>query len=336
MLFLCALLGCAGGSGPEPAGTVPAAGPGTFVAVTFNCGTSEGMAHDAPPDDGYSSEHAALSDRWYGDGLAWSPAVEAAKRFFREADPDVVVFQEIFWTGECPGISGEAHLDFACETWSPGDPTVAQQVLGEGWQVMCHPGKPDKCAAVHRRFGRFRGCDGDFCLDGLNGARVEDCGSGSRVGRAVIDLAGGGALTLVNVHGSSGFSRDDMACRERQFRQVFVDLGDDRPAASGETNLVMGDLNTDPGRAAWIDPSAALWNEFVGPGLPFHLISDSGAEAVPTYAGLFNIDHVAGDRLTGDCWTAGITEGRTPVTEAVYFDHHPVVCTIEMNTGEQR
>jgi len=330
---LWAFAGCGGGELAEPAPSGPAGGTGPFTAVTFNCGTSEGLPHDAPPDDGYTSEHAALSDRWYGDGLAWSPAVAAARRFFEETDPDVVVFQEVFWTGDCPGIPPEARADFACETWAPGDPTVAQQVLGEGWQVMCHPGKPDKCAAVNLRFGRFRGCDRDLCLEGLEGGRVEGCGSGSRVGRGVIDLAAGGTLTLVNVHGSSGFSRDDMACRERQFRQVFVDLGDGMPAASGSVNLVMGDLNTDPGRAAWIDPSAAFWNEFVGPGLSFHLLTDAGPGAEPTYGGLFNIDHAASDRLAGTCWTAGVTEGREPVTDAVYFDHRPVVCTIEGQQG---
>jgi hypothetical protein len=307
--------------------------PLTFKAVTFNSGTSEGMPHDRPPDDGYTSGHAALSDQWYGDGLAWTPAVEATQRFFRKVDPDVVVFQEVFWSEECAGIPQEAREDFVCESWSPGDPTVAQRVLGEGWQLMCHPGKPDKCAAVHHRFGRFRGCEADFCLEGLGGSRVEGCGSGSRVGRGVIDLARGGTLTLVNVHGSSGISSDDMECRVRQFEQVFQDLGDGEPAASGETNLVMGDLNTDPGRVAGLDPSAARWNDFVGPGKPFHFLSDAGPETPPSYAGIFNIDHVASDHLAGSCWVAGVTEGHAPVMEAVYFDHRPVVCTIQWKTG---
>ncbi|MFC1889840.1 hypothetical protein ACFL4G_08800 [Thermodesulfobacteriota bacterium] len=305
-------------------------GSSTFVAVTFNSGTSESMLHDRPPDDGYTSEHAAISDEWYGDGLAWTPAVEAARRFFEEVDPDVVVFQEIFWSDECPGIPDGAREDFVCETWSIGDPTVAQMILGEDWQVACHPGKPDKCAAVNRRFGTFRGCEGEFCLEGLEGSEIEGCGSGARVGRGVIDLVGGGILTLVSVHGSSGFSREDRACRVSQFEQVFVDLGDGSPAASGEKNLVMGDLNTDPGRLAWLDFSAARWNDFAGPGMPFHFISDVGGDALPSYAGIVNIDHVVSDALTGSCWVAGVTPCRPPVTEAVYFDHSPVVCTIDM------
>ena len=44
----------------------------TFVAVTFNTGTSENMGHDNEPDDGYTSAHAEISDQYYGDGLAWT------------------------------------------------------------------------------------------------------------------------------------------------------------------------------------------------------------------------------------------------------------------------
>jgi len=256
--------------------------------------------------------------------------VEAVQRFFEETDPDVVVFQEIFWPGECPHIPEEAHEDFGCEAWSPGDPTVAEQVLGRGWQVMCHPGKPDKCAAVHRRFGTFRGCNRDFCLEGLEGKSIQGCGNGARVGRGVIDLADGGSLTLVNVHGSSGFRRDDRLCRTRQFEQVFVDLGNGDPGANGRYNLIMGDLNTDPGRLGFLDESAALWNEFAGQDKPFRFVSDVGWDAVPTYAGLVNIDHVVSDTFDGTCWAAGVSEGHPPVTDAVYFDHHPIVCNVEM------
>lgn len=307
----------------------PDAGPPDleFVAVTFNTGTTEGLPHDQLPDDGYSPEDAAISDQYYGDGLAWPPAVEAARAFFAEVDPDVVVFQEIFHAPTCADIPPEHHAGWYCETWSEGEPTVANAILPMGFQVACHLGKPDKCAAVNRRFGAFRGCDADFCLDGLDGAEVPGCGGGSRVGRGVIDLVGGGSITLVNVHGTSGITAEDQACRVAQLEQIFVDL-DGAPAASGAVNLVMGDLNTDPGRLASGDPSAARWNDFVGDDGPFHFISDVGRAAEPTYAELFNIDHVASDRLVGGCWSAGVTEGHPPVTDAIYFDHHPLVCTV--------
>jgi len=336
----------AGDADPQPADAPPSDAPlsdagadtrsdsvdarTSFVAVTFNTGTSEGMNHDAPPDDGYSSSQAKLSDLYYGDGLAWTKAVTAAKAFFTQLDPDVVVFQEIFYAGDCPGIPQTAYKDFFCETWKLGDPTVAQHVLGAGWQVACHPGKPDKCAAVKKSFGAFRGCSTNFCLQGLEGYTIQGCGQGARVGRGNIDLVGGGELTLVNVHGSSGIAADDIKCREKQFEQVFKDLGDGAPGASGKRNLVLGDLNTDPGRMALLDKSAERFNDFVGPGQNFHFISDVGLLAKPTYAGLFNIDHVVSDVFKGSCWSAGVTPGHPDVIQAVYFDHKPLICTVQI------
>ena len=301
-----------------------------FIAVTFNTGTSESMGHDALPDDGYTSAHAKLSDLHYGDGLAWIKAVNATTSFFAKLKPDVVVYQEVFYSAECAKIPKSAHKDFICATWKKGDPTVAQLVLGKGWQVACHPGKPDKCAAVRKSFGSFRNCKKDFCLEGLAGYTIKDCGKGARVGRGIIDLVGGGSITLVNVHGSSGIKGDEQSCREKQFDQVFKDLGDGKPAASGKVNLVMGDLNTDPGRVALLDKSAKRWNKYVGAGKKFHFLSDVGLLAKPTYAGLFNIDHAVSDVLTGSCWSAGITAGHPDVLKAVYFDHKPLVCTIKL------
>lgn len=297
----------------------------SFVAVTFNTGTSEGLA-DVNPDDAYTTQMGVYSDLYYGDGLAWTEGLTAVAAFFAEVDPDVVTFQEIFWPGECPGIPAEARVGFVCETWQPGDPTVAEAVLGEGWQVMCHVGKPDKCAAVNRRFGSFRGCDADFCLEGMFGSTVEDCGKGARIGRGVIDLVGGGALTLVGVHGSSGFGLEEQGCRVKQFEQIFVDLGDGAPAASGELNLVLGDFNTDPFRLTG-DPSGKRLLDFVGPGRAFHFVSEAGVDAPPTYAA-FNIDHVFSDHLAGSCWHAGVDEGHEAVLPASYFDHKPAVCTL--------
>jgi hypothetical protein len=304
-----------------------------FTVVTFNTGTTEGLAHDSGPDDGYGSEQAMISDMYYGDGLAWVPAVEAATRFFADAQPDLVAFQEIFYSGECETIPPEFHAGFVCEAWTPGDPTVANVILGAGYQVACNLEKSDKCVAVKRSFGTIRGCDDDLCLDFLDGSRVVDCGGGSRIGRAVIDLVDGGAITLVGVHGSSGITLMDQACRVQQFDQVFVDLGtgDGSPAANGAANLVMGDLNTDPVRLADGDESAARFFSFVDDGTdaskPFHFINDVGRTAAPTYA-IFNIDHVVSDVFEGECEVPGVTEGLPPVTDAIYFDHKPIVCRV--------
>lgn len=307
-------------------------GPRThFIAVTFNTGTSKDLPHDAPPADGYTSAQAQLSDQYYGNGLAWKQVVADATAFFAQVQADIVVFQEIFYSGDCATIPASAQTGFVCESWQPGDPTVAQLLVGTGWQVACHPGKPDKCAAVRKSFGAIRGCAQDFCLQGLDGFTVSGCGGGARIGRGVIDLVGGGSITLVNVHGSSGVSGSDQKCREEQFKQVFVDLGDGQPGANGAVNLVLGDLNTDPGRAALFDDSAKKWNDLVAQ-RGFHFISDVGLFATPTYAGIFNIDHAVSDSLVGSCWSAGAA-GTPPVTNTVYFDHMPLVCKIALPSG---
>ena len=325
-LLVCAaasLAGCAEETiAPQPILTA------TFV--TFNTGTTDGLPHDDPPDDGFGSEQAAISDEWYGDGLSWLAAVDAATSFFAEVKPDVVAFQEIFYSGECEAIPEELRTGFVCETFAPGDPTVAQVILGQGYQVACHLGKSDKCIAVRRAFGTLRGCDADLCLDGLDGAEIEGCGSGSRVGRGVIDLSRGGELTVVNVHGSSGFTDADLDCRQAQFEQLFIDLGDGEPAANGERNLIMGDFNTDPARAAFLDWSARRLNELVSESPGFHFVTAVGEDAPPTYANAVNIDHVISDRLEGSCVHPGATPGTQPVASFVYFDHVPAVCVLEL------
>jgi len=299
----------------------------SFVAVTFNTGTG-GKAPDDVPNDGYNSPQATWCDELYGNGLSWMPFVEKTRAWFEEVDPDVVVFQEIFWTGDCPGIPPEAQVGFVCEDWTPGEPTVVQLVLSEEFQVMCNPGHPDKCAAVNRRFGSFRGCDEDFCLEGMEGFPVDGCGKGVRIGRGIIDLVGGGSLWLVNIHASSGLTEEDAQCRVKQFDQAFVDLGDGVPGAGGQWNLVLGDLNTDPGRLADADASAARFLEFVGEGKAFRFVTEVGPAAQPTYGGLLNIDHVVSDLFSGSCWHAGITGDHAPVMDSFFFDHHPAVCTL--------
>jgi predicted TPR repeat methyltransferase len=44
--------------------------------------------------------------------------------------------------------------------------------------------------------------------------------------------------------------------------------------------------------------------------------------ATATYAGIVSIDHVASDVFTGDCVVGD-------VTDAIYFDHVPIVCSVE-------
>jgi hypothetical protein len=322
--FWFALAAAAGLAGCDSASRTPLA----FTAVAFNTGTSEGVVPEGDPNGGYTREKAAYSDQYYGDGLAFVAVVEDAREFLAERRPELVFFQEIFYSGDCPAVPAEARPGFVCESWVEGQPTVAQRVVGEGYQVACHVGKPDKCLAVRRDFGVIRGCGEDFCLEGLYGTTIPDCGKGARIGRATIDLAGGGELVAVNVHASSGFSTEDQQCRVKQVEQIFLDLGDGQPALSGALNLAMGDFNTDPGRLANVDPSAQRINDFAGSDRAFRFISDVGPDALPSYAGLFNIDHAIGDRLAGSCASIGVAPGTAPVSDIAYFDHHPLVCQL--------
>jgi len=304
-----------------------------FVVVTFNTGTTEALNHDSD-GDGYGEEQARHSNDYYGNGLAWVPAVEAVTDWFATLKPDVVVFQEIFYSEECVGIPVEAQIGFVCETWSPGDPTVVQVVLGSDYQVACHPGNSDKCLAVKKSFGSIRQCeDEDFCIEGLDGEVIESCQSGARVARATIDLVSGGEITAVNVHGTSGVSEDDIDCRVQQVDQVFVNM-DGEPAANGARNVVMGDLNTDPERVPGsLDDSVKAWNDYVGGNQPFQWVSDDTATFIAEIPGLpisspLAIDHVISDTFAGSCYVPGSSDGYPAVYSNVYFDHRPQVCDI--------
>jgi endonuclease/exonuclease/phosphatase family metal-dependent hydrolase len=208
---------------------------------------------------------------------------------------------------------------------------VVQLVLGDAYQVACNLGKPDKCAAVHRDFGSFEGCDDDLCLDGLDGANLEGCGGGARVGRGRVLISaarGGGTLNVIHIHGTSGILPADQECRVRQIDQIFVDGGDGLPLADGERNVIMGDFNTDPGRQSGFDASAERWLEVTGDAAGFTFVTEAGSEAMPTYANLVNIDHVVADAWTGGCVHPGLSATTSPVVDYVYFDHVPALCDL--------
>lgn len=293
----------------------------TLRVMTFNTGIP-GCEDSA--DAAYTCDNAAIASDWYGTGLSFVAIMDETRAFFNATRPDIVGFQEIFHPGDCPEIPPEYHEGFICESWLPGDPTVAQRVLGSDYQIACHPGRPDKCLAVRTGFGRLQGCDSAVCMDHLNVGVYNGCGGGTRIARGVIELSGGGQLTVVNIHGTSGRTPNDQACRVAQFEQVFVDIldGSGQPAANGSRNIVLGDLNTDPGRRMDVDPSARRWNEFVGSEQAFNQISQAGPLAEPTYASVVNIDHVASDAFVGNCFTG-------QPTQITAYDHMPIICDLE-------
>jgi hypothetical protein len=294
----------------------------SFIAMTYNAGTTTGLNHDAD-DNGYSSEMAEAADELYENSLSWQPAEEALRAHLEAVSPDLAVFQELFYDPWCEDIIIDPELDFVCEGYTPDRPLQIERLLGEGYQIACAPGQPDNCAAVKRTFGSIDGCDAALCVGGLEGmSPPSGCSSGVRVGSVHITLASGGALTLVNFHGSSGGSAEDRACRVDQIHQIFVDRGDGHPAADGTINLVMGDLNTDPTRLTASDESAAEWALYVGEGLPYQYISDAEE---PSYQGLVSIDHIVSDVLRrgeGGC-------SIEPVWEGTYWDHLPVRCEVD-------
>jgi len=310
-------------AGGNPIDASEDAGLEVFVAVTFNTGI-----HPTVGSDGFTLQQREYLDTYYGHGLAWGPAIDQARTFLERVQPDLVAFQEYFDVEECADIPVEARQGFVCEDWTPESPTVAQRILGPGYQLACNVGMPDKCAAVKTAFGTFPSCAEETCRDGLYGSVISGCGRGARIGRGLIQLVQGGTLTVVNVHGSSGYSDEEIDCRVLQVEQVFVDLGDGAPAASGQRNLILGDFNTDPRSVTAIlaDASARRWNDFVGSDLPFDFINAH----VTTYQDLFCIDNMVSDLLTGSCFFPGYTEGYPAVSPEGYFDHVPTVCSIAL------
>jgi len=300
----------------------------SIVARTFNVGTTLGLPHDEDLEDGYTRAEARISDDWYGNGLAWREAIIAVRKLVQAVDPDVVAFQEIFDCRECASIPVTKHKGFICEDWAPGDPNVAQSVLGNDYQIAYHPGKRSKCLAIHKRFGSLIGCSGDDCDDALGGDPIKGCGSGARVARGRVKRRNGDVVTIISIHGTSGFKAADQGCRAKQVERIFVDFGDGKPGVSGNRNLILGDFNTDPGRAASLDISAGRWSDFVGKGKPFQFVSLVGPSAPRSYRGLADIDHIVTDAFRGKCTYRGVGHELPPVWKGVYFDHVPVICTL--------
>lgn len=302
ILPMALIVGC---GSPDPM-------PFSFSVVTFNSGTTQGLAHEQDLSDDYGNAQADLSDQYYGDGLAWTRVLRETTDFFAQQSPDIVGFQEIFHAPDCAAVPPEARPGFICDSWQPGDPTVAQVALGAGYQVVCHLGKNDKCIGVRKAFGTFAGCDQDLCLDGLDGEAVPDCGRGARVARGTILPADGAPITITQIHGSSGLSTEDVECRVQQFRQAFTGLG--------ARNIILGDLNIDPIRLYSGDASAkAFLDAATASKLSF--MTEVGEDAAPTYGGLLNIDHILSDIGKGTC-QSGV------ITEMTYFDHRPQICVI--------
>lgn len=291
--------------------------------VTLNAGSGKSVDRLRNDNAGFGPAQAEVADRWYGNGLAWPAAVRDVRAFLDDVDADIVGLQEVFYSGNCPDIPPSAREGFVCEAWQQGDAMVAQRILGSDYQVACHPGKPDKCLAVHRRLGSLAGCDEPFCLRGLEGLDDDGCGAGNRVAAATVRLVEGGSLRVVHVHGTSGLARADTRCRLGQVEAIFAEGG-----ASPGFGVVLGDFNTDPGRVTWLDPAARALRQSARPPGHYRFMTDVGLFVRPTFLSFLNIDHVLAAGMSGDCWYAGRTPETSPVSDLVYLDHTAVVCDL--------
>lgn len=316
-------VGAAVSAASDTASPAPGA---SFTVMTFNTGTGKSTPSEGHDNLGYGREQAALSDEYYGNSLAWKPAIEAVREFVQGVSPDIIAFQELFYCEDCADIPEAARAGFVCEDWTPGSPTVAQTILGADYQIATHANQHDKCLAVHKRFGRIRGCDSDFCPGGLEGFPVEGCGSGARVGRAVIERVSGETLTVLSFHGTSGFLGHDRECRARQVDRIFVDFGDGAPGVNGSAHVILGDFNTDPRRMRCIDRSAQRWNRFVGADKPFHFVTDTEQGGPGAYLGCFHIDHIVSDVFRGEVLNLGESGEIFPFR---MFDHTPILARME-------
>ncbi len=302
--------------------------------VTLNAGSGKSVDRLRNDNAGFGPAQAKVADRWYGNGLAWPAVMRDVRAFLDDVDADIVGLQEVFHSDHCADIPLSARKGFVCETWQPGDPTVVQRILGEAYQVACHPGKPDKCLAVHRRLGHIAGCEDAFCPRGLEGLDDAPCGAGNRVAAATVRLVQGGVLRVVHVHGTSGLTRADTRCRLGQVEAIFAEGG----AAPG-FGVVLGDFNTDPGRVTWLDPAARALREHARPPGRYRFMTDIGLLVRPTFLSFLNIDHVLAAGMAGDCWYAGRTPKTSPVSDLVYLDHTAVVCdlrTLPPDSGVSR
>jgi hypothetical protein len=261
-----------------------------LVAVTFDAGTALDLAPDR--------EQALQSQAFYGDGLAWMPAIDALQEWLKELDPDVVVLQGLFPTERCAEIPELARPGFLCGEDGRGYGPVPLLLLGARYQVACHPGRPEACLAVHRRVGRLRG--------ELEGEPLDGCGEGARVAWGQIARERGPDLRVVSVQGSDGLSEEAQDCRLQQLEQISE-------AMDGRIQLVLGGAGTDPHRFAAVDESARRWGEL-------RLLSGRA----PTYRDLATLDLQASDAYEASCFVPDTPE----LLDAVYFDHRPVVCQL--------
>jgi len=291
--------------------------------MSFNTGTHTVKANIFNKAGKFTKKLFKSIDKYYGNGLAWLPAVEATKNFIATHKPDIIGFQEMFDSNTCSDIPEKNKKSFICEKLVAGDPMVIQLVTGGEYQIACHLGDNEKCIAVKKSFGYIDSCVGDICLNGLEGQTIPECSrTRSRVGKAkVISHATGEIYNVINVHSTAGFKKEEKKCRQKQFVQAFT-------LFPGESNnIIVGDMNTDPNnKLFFFDKSAKKLRNYAKAN-NFNRIN--GDVNKHSYMGMATIDHIYSDDLERvSCKAHGVSKGTDEVLKLSYFDHIPLICTL--------
>jgi hypothetical protein len=241
--------------------------------------------------------------------------------------PDIVVLQEVLATTFCDDI-GETDSAFTCFDSDNRAPPV-RRILGDDYTIVCDSREHVECIGVHVDFGAIVGFEpGAYDIDGADtpplplesciysAGECSDlyCDAESTMSAVTVET-GFADLKVVHAHpNAAGENANGVytgaPCRELQLQQGFEGLagfGDEALAGDGPA-LIAGDFNMDPVRLA-SDGEMALWSRNVGDGnrfTDFTPLDENGAQHATRRMGLgLAIDHVLGDRATGECIVYG-------------------------------
>jgi hypothetical protein len=245
-----------------------------------------------------------------------------------EIAPDIAIVGEVVDPARCTEDTWNEDPDRTC-TGAP-ERTPYEQVrrlMGPDYTISCDDRLHSDCAAVRTERGSLVGCEsGSLCLGGNetppHSAACADIGGHTSVSRigAVFD---GRTLNIVVAHPKNATSIEADPCRLAQYREIFEQLVDERPA------LVAGDFNMDAYRFPEVFESGRYWHTQVGEGTRFTAHNVDGEYPTPTFLGAATLDYVLSDFAAGDCVVLGESRGTERIDgELETMDHRAVVCDL--------
>ena len=313
MLFAYGLLAGACGAIDSEAGD--AAGL-EFVVMTINVGNLDEVNGGPCPSFPYRGGLCSLSQELI--------LTEAIGRI----GPDIAILNEVVDARRCTEETWGGDEDRVCTGAPGGSPfQQARRLMGDDYTISCDDIEHFTCVAV--RVGRVevQECEqGGTCLGASetppHPSECEVLGGHTSVSRVRASFEGR-TLNIVAVHPDNALSSEDDPCRFAQYRQVFEDLVDERPA------LVAGDFNLDPYRYPDLFPSGVFWREHVGFERRFAAHNAAGDRPVPTFLGVATLDYVLSDFAEGECQVLGESEGTQRIDSPLNtMDHRAVVCSL--------